>query len=265
MPRRCIPPRSKPSRASGWTVRRASPANSSCCGNRASPDPAPPRLRLNTLCDRRRRALIQQGGPHRSRPFGKNSVRAWIADAPDGWRSRNCALSTIGRCRTSGSPAAISSTLRGMEIVANDAVAVAGLGPATTSGDGVCVRAGDAGHRARRLAAALDLRGVAAAVAGGRRGRASRGFRRVRRRGVGRPGTDHTYSRRRRPPTRSSSSSASVCSATRVCPVTESSHAPPVMISVQMVPARAGGPLPMTGRKLLSTPSRSSMRHSIFD
>ena len=172
--------RDRAARADGQSGGR-SPANSSCCGNRASPDPAPPRLRLNTLCDRRRRALIQQGGPHRSRPFGKNSDRAWAAGAPDGWRSRNCALSTIGRCRTSGSPAAISNTLRGMEIVANDAVAVAGLGPATSSGDGVCVRAGDAGHRARTLAAALDLRGVTAAVAGGRRGRASRGFRRVRR------------------------------------------------------------------------------------
>ena len=62
-------------------------------------------------------------------------------------RSRSCALSTIGRCGTSGSAAATSNTLRGMEIVANDAVAVAGLVPATASGNGVCVRAGDAGRR----------------------------------------------------------------------------------------------------------------------
>src|SRR5258705_1385618 len=130
--------------------------------HRVRPNPAQLLLlRPNTLSDRRRRAPLPPVGARLSCRFLRDFDRESAAGGKAAWRLPSAGLSMIERRETSKFLAARLSTLRAVEIVANDTIVVAGLVPAAPFGDCICARAGGDGRFASALAAAVDMPGTA--------------------------------------------------------------------------------------------------------
>src|ERR1700738_66164 len=156
------------------------------------PRPARSLLKPHTLYCRRWRHAGHLAGARRSDRFLPNFDRECAGSATAAWRSRNCGLSTIGCCETLEFLAATSNPLSGAETFANDAIVVADFASAIPFGNFRRALVCGAGHPARAPAvAAVALLGAAL---GGRSGWASSGSSSLRRKAVGRSGTDNTRS-----------------------------------------------------------------------